>query len=349
MMPILRSHCPLILQSAACLAKRPTCSGAGFGIFDGMKNMFFGILAIGLASAWAQASPDASVLEAESQREAVMRQAKDCVLAIFPPNGQGGGSGVVISADGFALSNFHVVSPCGKAMQCGMADGRVYDAVVVSVDPTGDVALIKLFGRNDFPHATLGDSDHIRVGDWAFAMGNPFLLATDFQPTVTFGLVSGVHRYQFPAGTLLEYTDCLQVDTSINPGNSGGPLFDLQGRLIGINGRASFEKRGTGERWRGLCHLDQPNQAFFGRAAQRANRRPCHHGRASYRGFGRPGRCLRHSRNVRRLPSRTPLRRRDCQLCRPADYHPKRLQKRVGHLSARLARSVKLPPRRQTP
>ena len=69
-------------------------------------------------------------------------------------------------------------------------------------------------------------------------MGNPFLLATDFQPTVTYGIVSGVHRYQFPAGTLLEYTDCLQTDASINPGNSGGPLFDAQGRLIGINGRA---------------------------------------------------------------------------------------------------------------
>ena len=75
-------------------------------------------------------------------------------------------------------------------------------------------------------------------------MGNPFLLATDLQPTVTYGIVSGVHRYQFPAGTLLEYADCMQTDASINPGNSGGPLFDAQGRLIGINGRGSFEKRG---------------------------------------------------------------------------------------------------------
>src|SRR5205814_2389882 len=79
---------------------------------------------------------------------------------------------------------------------------------------------------------------------WCMAMGNPFLLATDFNPTVTFGLVSGVHRYQYPAGTLLEYTDCIQVDASINPGNSGGPLFSMNGELIGINGRGSFEKRG---------------------------------------------------------------------------------------------------------
>ena len=83
-----------------------------------------------------------------------------------------------------------------------------------------------------------------RAGDWVFAMGNPFLLATDFQPTVTSGIISGVHRYQFPDGTLLEYADCLQTDASINPGNSGGPLFNGQGQVVGINGRCSFDKRG---------------------------------------------------------------------------------------------------------
>src|SRR4029077_12415455 len=68
--------------------------------------------------------------------------------------------------------------------------------------------------------------------------------ATDFHPTVGYGIISGVHRYQYPAGTLLEYADCIQADAAINPGNSGGPLFDAKGRLIGINGRGSFEKRG---------------------------------------------------------------------------------------------------------
>jgi len=181
------------------------------------------------------AALDPAVEEAEAQRVAVMAKAKAAVLAIFSSTGGGGGSGVVISADGFALSNYHVVSACGNAMKCGMADGKVYDAVIVGIDPTGDVALIKLFGRDDFPAAEMGDSDQVRVGDWAFAMGNPFLLATDFQPTVTYGIVSGVHRYQYPAGTLLEYADCIQTDASINPGNSGGPLLDSAGRLIGIN------------------------------------------------------------------------------------------------------------------
>ncbi|OHB71266.1 MAG: serine protease, partial [Planctomycetes bacterium RBG_13_63_9] len=187
---------------------------------------------------------DQAVLEAEAQRIAVMDRAKDSVLAIFARDGGGGGSGVVISPDGYALTNFHVVRPCGHAMKCGMADGQLYDAVLVGIDPTGDVALIRLFGRDDFPHARLADSDRVEVGDWCFAMGNPFLLAVDFRPTVTYGIVSGTHRYQYPAGTLLEYTDCIQTDASINPGNSGGPLFDAAGGLIGINGRGSFEKRG---------------------------------------------------------------------------------------------------------
>jgi S1-C subfamily serine protease len=185
-----------------------------------------------------------AVLEAEAQRISVAAKADDAVLAVFSLDGGGGGSGVVISPDGYALTNFHVVKPCGDAVKCGMPDGKVYDAVVVGVDPTGDVALLKLFGRDDFPHATMGDSDLVRVGDWAFVMGNPFLLAADFQPTVTYGMISGVHRYQYPAGTILEYADCIQTDASINPGNSGGPLFDAEGRLIGINGRGSFEKRG---------------------------------------------------------------------------------------------------------
>jgi len=194
------------------------------------------------APAWAEVDP--AVLKAEADRVAVVAKASSVAVAVFAANGQGGGSGVVISSDGYALSNFHVTREAGDAMKCGMADGKLYDAVIVGLDPTGDVALIKLLGRDDFPHAELADSDKVRVGDWCFAIGNPFLLATDFHPTVSYGVVSGVHRYQYPAGTLLEYADCLQADAAINPGNSGGPLFDADGRLIGINGRGSFEKRG---------------------------------------------------------------------------------------------------------
>ena len=191
----------------------------------------------------AQEVPPA-VRAAQQQRIDVMAQASSVTLSVFDGTGQGGGSGVLISADGLALTNFHVTSPAGSFMKCSLPDGKIYNAVIVGMDPTGDVALIRLFGRDDFPAASLGDSDRVRTGDWCFAVGNPFLLATDFQPTVSYGIVSGVNRYQHPSGTLLEYTDCLQTDASINPGNSGGPLFDADGQLIGINGRISVEKRG---------------------------------------------------------------------------------------------------------
>jgi len=187
---------------------------------------------------------DRQVLAAQAERTKVVDEVSKAAVAIFSPSGEGGGSGVVISPDGYALSNFHVTAECGTAMKCGMVDGQLHDAVIVGIDPVGDVALIKLLGREDFPHAELGDSDRVQVGDWCFVVGNPFLLATDFHPSVTYGLVSGVHRYQYPAGTLLEYTDCLQADAAINPGNSGGPMFDAEGKLIGVNGRGSFEKRG---------------------------------------------------------------------------------------------------------
>ena len=183
------------------------------------------------------------VLEAQQKRIDTIQRASRAAVAIFAGDA-GGGSGVLISPDGYALTNFHVVQPAGVAMKCGLSDGRLYDAVLVGLDPTGDVALIKLVGRDDFPYAAFADSDLVEVGDFCFAAGNPFLLATDFQPSISAGIVSGTHRYQFPAGTILEYADCLQVDAAINPGNSGGALFDARGNIIGLNGRASFEKRG---------------------------------------------------------------------------------------------------------
>ncbi len=186
----------------------------------------------------------AAVLAVEQQRIEAIRRAIRPTISIFARQGQTGGSGVIVTPDGYALSNFHVTQPAGDYMQCSLADGTLVDAVIVGIAPTGDLSLIKLLGRDDFPAASLADSDQVRVGDWCFAVGNPFLLATDFQPTVTYGIVSGVNRYQYPAGTLLEYADCIQTDAAINPGNSGGPLFNADGQLIGIIGRGSFERRG---------------------------------------------------------------------------------------------------------
>ncbi len=186
----------------------------------------------------------ANVLQAQQQRVDIMQQAARATVAIFGLDGGGGGSGVIVTPDGYTLTNYHVSSACGDHMRCGLNDGKVYDAVIVGVDATGDVSLIKLLGRDDFPTAPLADSDQVRVGQWCFAGGNPFVLATNLQPSMSLGIVSGVNRYQYPAKTLLEYADCIQTDAAINPGNSGGPLFNMDGQVIGINGRCSFEKRG---------------------------------------------------------------------------------------------------------
>jgi len=186
---------------------------------------------------------DAIILRDQQRQIQLVKQISEPTVCVHSADGGGGGSGVLISSSGLALTNYHVVQPCGSYMQCTLNDGRLYDAVIVSVDPTGDVALIQLLGRDDFPYAVLGDSDLAKAGQICYAVGNPFLLATNRQPSVTKGIISGTHRYQYPSGTMLEYTDCLQIDASVNPGNSGGPLFDNDGKLIGINGRCSFEKR----------------------------------------------------------------------------------------------------------
>lgn len=186
----------------------------------------------------------------ESRRCDVLARAARAVVCVFADVDAGvGGSGVVIDPQGFGLTNFHVVQPFVDSRKGygGLSDGKLYPLRLLGIDPGGDVALFKLEGKEHFDYAPLGDSDAVRVGQPVVAMGNPFLLAEDFTPTITMGIVSGLHRYQAGqgrSGSLLEYADCIQVSSSINPGNSGGPLFDLDGRLIGINGRASFEERG---------------------------------------------------------------------------------------------------------
>ena len=246
------------LPARPCSASQPPrmrkldCDAGACDLLRTLKYFCLAILCQLLCQSspiWAQSSGISSdeldvVIAAEHQRIQTIKKISAPTLAVFGPNGGGGGSGVIISPDGYALTNYHVTQPCGDYMRCGMNDGKLYDAVIVGIDPTGDVSLIKLLGRDDFPTAELGNSDLLRPGQWCIVAGNPFLLANDFKPTVTYGIISGVHRYQYPSGTLLEYADCIQTDASINPGNSGGPLFNSDGQLVGINGRCSFEKRG---------------------------------------------------------------------------------------------------------
>jgi S1-C subfamily serine protease len=186
-----------------------------------------------------------AVKAAEAARIKAIDSVYGAVVAIYGNDRQGGGSGVLYDPAGYALTNHHVVAAAGEGGWAGLADGKLYRWKLIGTDPGGDVAIIQLAGQEKFPAAPIGDSETVRVGDWAMAMGNPFVLAEDQRPTVTLGIVSGVHRYQEGSGmNQLVYGDCIQVDSSINPGNSGGPLFNLRGQIIGINGRGSFEERG---------------------------------------------------------------------------------------------------------
>ena len=207
------------------------------------------------------------VLDFQQRRVGAIDQVINSVVAIYDQDRGGGGSGVVITPTGITLTNHHVIIGAGVEGWGGMAGKKMYRWKLIGTDPGGDVSLIQMIANDDdgedfrFPFTPLGDSDTVEVGDWALAMGNPFILTEDQSPTVTLGIVSGVKRYQSGAGqNQLVYGNCIQVDSSINPGNSGGPLFNFSGEVIGINGRGSFQDRGRVNVGIGLCDFVQPNQ-----------------------------------------------------------------------------------------
>ena len=138
----------------------------------------------------------------------------------------GQGSGFLISADGYLLTNNHVVSEA-EAVTVTLQDGRSYDADVIGTDENLDIALVRIEDRDPLPYVELGQASSSRVGDWVVAIGNPFGLSH----TVTAGIISAKGR-EMQMGP---YDDFIQTDASINPGNSGGPLFNLDGEVIGIN------------------------------------------------------------------------------------------------------------------
>lgn len=140
----------------------------------------------------------------------------------------GAGSGVIISPDGYALTNNHVVRGAGR-IEGVLHDGSVVGAEIVGADPDTDLALLRLSGGNH-PAAQLGDSDDLRVGELSIAMGNPLGL----QATVTVGVISALRRtLRGENGRLIE--DVIQTDAALNPGNSGGALIDAGGGVVGVN------------------------------------------------------------------------------------------------------------------
>jgi serine protease Do len=153
---------------------------------------------------------------------------RDYLLRPLPVEGMG--SGVIIDGDGLIVTNFHVVGRT-QAAQVILNDGRRFDAEVVGGDPSYDIAIIKIPVKGARP-ANLGDSDKLKVGQIAIAMGSPLGLILG-GPTVTVGVISALRRkIQTDRGVI---EDLIQTDAPINPGNSGGPLLDTGGNVIGIN------------------------------------------------------------------------------------------------------------------
>src|SRR5204863_65212 len=151
---------------------------------------------------------------------------------------QGSGSGFIVSADGYILTNNHVVAGADK-VTVRLYDKREFTAKVVGTDPNTDVAVIKIDARG-LPGVAFGNSDSARVGEWVLAIGNP--LGEAFAFTVTAGIVSAKGRLL--AGlqqTRYAIQDFIQTDAAINPGNSGGPLVNIRGQVIGINSAIASE------------------------------------------------------------------------------------------------------------
>jgi Do/DeqQ family serine protease len=153
---------------------------------------------------------------------------------------QSEGSGFIVRADGFIYTNFHVVEGADR-IDVKLKDGREFQAKIIGTDEKTDIAVIKIEAMN-LPVAQFADSEAVRVGQFAFAIGAPFKL--DY--TFTYGIISGKGRSKLLATGGYSISDYLQTDASINPGNSGGPLCDIDGKVVGMNTLINGLNRGLG-------------------------------------------------------------------------------------------------------
>jgi len=146
----------------------------------------------------------------------------------YQKKAEGTGSGVIIDPRGYVLTNYHVIAGATD-IKVTLSDDSTYNGKIIGKDPQTDLAVVKIAGRKEFPYARLGDSDRIRIGDWAVAIGSPFGL----QQTVTAGIISAKRQSLSIEGRT--FKEMIQTDASINRGNSGGPLVNIRGEVIGIN------------------------------------------------------------------------------------------------------------------
>jgi serine protease Do len=152
----------------------------------------------------------------------------------------GAGSGVVVSEDGYILTNNHVIADAEKVI-VKLADGREFNGAVVGTDPATDIGVVKI-AASGLTAAQFGDSDSLEVGEWVLAVGSPFGI---FDNTVTAGIVSAKGRTGLASQSEESFEDFIQTDAAINPGNSGGPLVDLEGHVVGINSQIASRTGGS--------------------------------------------------------------------------------------------------------
>jgi serine protease Do len=199
--------------------------------------------AVDLSYAAASASPTVVYIEAAESKESAQRRAQEYMdndpfaqffggFGFRMPQKKGTGSGVIISKDGYIVTNNHVVDFADN-VNVTLSDNRKFVAKVVGTDPRYDIAVLKI-SASDLPAIQKGNSDNLKIGEWALAIGFPYDIGT----TVTAGIISATHK-KINGGNSREtrnvMDDFIQTDAVVNPGNSGGALVDAQGRLIGIN------------------------------------------------------------------------------------------------------------------
>jgi len=246
---------PFLAASAVAIAATPevaptpTVSAAaaeqGKDVVHALNNAF--------AKVFETVAPSVVIIEISKKNESNEGPAFDDFFFQGPPDEnnsqrvprnlqpiQSEGSGFIVKPDGYIFTNFHVVEGADK-IDVKLKDGREFPAKVIGTDEKTDIAVIKIEATN-LPVVQLGDSDALRVGEFAFAIGAPFKL--DY--TFTYGVISGKGRSKLFASNGYSISDYVQTDASINPGNSGGPLCDIDGKVIGMNTLINGLNRGLG-------------------------------------------------------------------------------------------------------
>lgn len=202
------THARLLRQGLGCLALLLLAGGTGH-----------------LPPARADSLPDgASLSSLDRDVQALLAKVRPAFVFIA------GGSGVIIDPSGIMVTNTHVVREV-REFDVRLGDGRSFRARLLGADIRGDLAVLQLSGAERYPYLPMGDSDAVRVGQVALAVGNPLAMGHhDQEPSFSFGVVSGLDQFRG------EYSNAIVVDAPINPGNSGGPLLNMKGEVIGVNG-----------------------------------------------------------------------------------------------------------------